>query len=391
MNTSILVVDDDDAHRGMLRMMLQAWGYSVDEAADGDLAVEAVRAKPYDVVLTDVRMGRMDGIHALRGILDYNPALPVVLMTAYSSVETAVDALRLGAYDYLTKPLDFDALRETLQRAVDHSRMSVENRELRRQLSEAAAGPEILGRSPAVSAMREIIATVAPTEATVLITGESGTGKELVARAVHGASARANKPLVTVNCAALAENLLESELFGHERGAFTGADRRREGRFLQADGGTLFLDEIGDMSLAAQAKVLRILQEKKLSRVGSDKDITVDVRVLAATNKNLQDEIAKGNFREDLYHRLSVIVIKVPSLDERKDDIPMLTDYFVEQISSESGMQAKKFSPEAVRLLQEKSWTGNIRELRNVVERLMILGGNPVSPQDVKDYVSPIQ
>ena len=242
MNTSILVVDDDDAHRGMLRMMLQAWGYSVDEAADGDLAVEAVRAKPYDVVLTDVRMGRMDGIHALRGILDYNPALPVVLMTAYSSVETAVDALRLGAYDYLTKPLDFDALRETLQRAVDHSRMSVENRELRRQLSEAAAGPEILGRSPAVSAMREIIATVAPTEATVLITGESGTGKELVARAVHGASARANKPLVTVNCAALAENLLESELFGHERGAFTGADRRREGRFLQADGGTLFLD-----------------------------------------------------------------------------------------------------------------------------------------------------
>ena len=238
MNTSILVVDDDDAHRGMLRMMLQAWGYSVDEAADGDLAVEAVRAKPYDVVLTDVRMGRMDGIHALRGILDYNPALPVVLMTAYSSVETAVDALRLGAYDYLTKPLDFDALRETLQRAVDHSRMSVENRELRRQLSEAAAGPEILGRSPAVSAMREIIATVAPTEATVLITGESGTGKELVARAVHGASARANKPLVTVNCAALAENLLESELFGHERGAFTGADRRREGRFLQADGGT---------------------------------------------------------------------------------------------------------------------------------------------------------
>ena len=238
MNTSILVVDDDDAHRGMLRMMLQAWGYSVDEAADGDLAVEAVRAKPYDVVLTDVRMGRMDGIHALRGILDYNPALPVVLMTAYSSVETAVEALRLGAYDYLTKPLDFDALRETLQRAVDHSRMSVENRELRRQLSEAAAGPEILGRSPAVSAMREIIATVAPTEATVLITGESGTGKELVARAVHGASARANKPLVTVNCAALAENLLESELFGHERGAFTGADRRREGRFLQADGGT---------------------------------------------------------------------------------------------------------------------------------------------------------
>ena len=302
MNTSILVVDDDDAHRGMLRMMLQAWGYSVDEAADGDLAVEAVRAKPYDVVLTDVRMGRMDGIHALRGILDYNPALPVVLMTAYSSVETAVDALRLGAYDYLTKPLDFDALRETLQRAVDHSRMSVENRELRRQLSEAAAGPEILGRSPAVSAMREIIATVAPTEATVLITGESGTGKELVARAVHGASARANKPLVTVNCAALAENLLESELFGHERGAFTGADRRREGRFLQADGGTLFLDEIGEMPLSLQAKLLRALQQGEVQRVGSDSPITVDVRVIAATNRNLREEVEQKRFREENFH-----------------------------------------------------------------------------------------
>ena len=320
-NTSILVVDDDDAHRGMLRMMLQAWGYSVDEAADGDLAVEAVRAKPYDVVLTDVRMGRMDGIHALRGILDYNPALPVVLMTAYSSVETAVEALRLGAYDYLTKPLDFDALRETLQRAVDHSRMSVENRELRRQLSEAAAGPEILGRSPAISAMREIIATVAPTEATVLITGESGTGKELVARAVHGASARAGKPLVTVNCAALAENLLESELFGHERGAFTGADRRREGRFLQADGGTLFLDEIGEMPLSLQAKLLRALQQGEVQRVGSDSPITVDVRVIAATNRNLQEEVEQKRFREDLFFRLNVISIEVPPLRERSEDI----------------------------------------------------------------------
>ena len=364
MNTSILVVDDDDAHRGMLRMMLQAWGYSVDEAADGDLAVEAVRAKPYDVVLTDVRMGRMDGIHALRGILDYNPALPVVLMTAYSSVETAVDALRLGAYDYLTKPLDFDALRETLQRAVDHSRMSVENRELRRQLSEAAAGPEILGRSPAVSAMREIIATVAPTEATVLITGESGTGKELVARAVHGASARANKPRVTVNCAALAENLLESELFGHERGAFTGADRRREGRFLQADGGTLFLDEIGEMPLSLQAKV---------QRVGSDSPITVDVRVIAATNRNLREEVEQKRFREDLFFRLNVISIEVPALRERSEDIPLLAAHFLEKFAARNRKNVKGFAPQALDMLRRYSWPGNVRELQNAVERAVIL------------------
>ncbi len=373
MNTSILVVDDDDAHRGMLRMMLQAWGYSVDEAADGDLAVEAVRARPYDVVLTDVRMGRMDGIHALRGILDYNPALPVVLMTAYSSVETAVDALRLGAYDYLTKPLDFDALRETLQRAVDHSRMSVENRELRRQLSEAAAGPEILGRSPAVSAMREIIATVAPTEATVLITGESGTGKELVARAVHGASARASKPLVTVNCAALAENLLESELFGHERGAFTGADRRREGRFLQADGGTLFLDEIGEMPLSLQAKLLRALQQGEVQRVGSDSPITVDVRVIAATNRNLREEVEQKRFREDLFFRLNVISIEVPALRERSEDIPLLAAHFLEKFAARNRKNVKGFAPQALDMLRRYSWPGNVRELQNAVERAVIL------------------
>ena len=336
MNTSILVVDDDDAHRGMLRMMLQAWGYSVDEAADGDLAVEAVRAKPYDVVLTDVRMGRMDGIHALRGILDYNPALPVVLMTAYSSVETAVDALRLGAYDYLTKP-------------------------------------EILGRSPAVSAMREIIATVAPTEATVLITGESGTGKELVARAVHGASARANKPLVTVNCAALAENLLESELFGHERGAFTGADRRREGRFLQADGGTLFLDEIGEMPLSLQAKLLRALQQGEVQRVGSDSPITVDVRVIAATNRNLREEVEQKRFREDLFFRLNVISIEVPALRERSEDIPLLAAHFLEKFAARNRKNVKGFAPQALDMLRRYSWPGNVRELQNAVERAVIL------------------
>ena len=339
----------DDMERAIDHARTQEMDEAFSQFVDG---VEAVRAKPYDVVLTDVRMGRMDGIHALRGILDYNPALPVVLMTAYSSVETAVDALRLGAYDYLTKPLDFDALRETLQRAVDHSRMSVENRELRRQLSEAAAGPEILGRSPAVSAMREIIATVAPTEATVLITGESGTGKELVARAVHGASARANKPLVTVNCAALAENLLESELFGHERGAFTGADRRREGRFLQADGGTLFLDEIGEMPLSLQAKLLRALQQGEVQRVGSDSPITVDVRVIAATNRNLREEVEQKRFREDLFFRLNVISIEVPALRERSEDIPLLAAHFLEKFAARNRKNVKGFAPQALDMLR---------------------------------------
>ncbi|MBO5490445.1 MAG: sigma-54-dependent Fis family transcriptional regulator, partial [Desulfovibrio sp.] len=310
MSCCILVVDDDDAHRGMLRTMLRSWGYTVQEAADGEAALALVREQSLDAVLTDVRMARMDGISALRGILEYNPALPVVLMTAYSSVETAVEALRLGAYDYLVKPLDFEALRHTLEQAIEHSRLSVENRELRRQLSEAAARPGIIGRSAPIRAMQEIIATVAPTEATVLITGESGTGKELVARALHGASARADKPLVTVNCAALAENLLESELFGHEKGSFTGADRRREGRFLQADGGTLFLDEIGEMPLPLQAKLLRALQQGEVQRVGADAAITVNVRVLAATNRDLREEVAQRRFREDLYFRLNVITIE---------------------------------------------------------------------------------
>ena len=301
MNNGILVVDDDDAHRGMLRTMLRSWGYTVDEAADGDEAVALVREKAFDVVLTDVRMARMDGIHALKGILEYNPALPVVLMTAYSSVETAVEALRLGAYDYLVKPLDFEALKHTLEQAIEHSRLSVENRELRRQLTDAAARPDILGRSQAIKDMLQIISTVAPTEATVLITGESGTGKELVARALHEGSARADKPLVTVNCAVLAENLLESELFGHEKGSFTGADRRREGRFMQADGGTLFLDEIGEMPLPLQAKLLRALQQGEVQRVGSDAPINVDVRVLAATNRDLRREAAETFPRGSLF------------------------------------------------------------------------------------------
>ena len=374
MSNCILVVDDDDAHRGMLRTMLRSWGYAVEEAADGDEAVSLVREKSFDAVLTDVRMARMDGIHALRNILEYNPALPVVLMTAYSSVETAVEALRLGAYDYLVKPLDFEALRHTLEKAIEHSRLSVENRELRRQLGDAAARPGILGRSAPIRAMQEIIATVAPTEATVLISGESGTGKELVARALHSASARAEKPLVTVNCAALAENLLESELFGHEKGSFTGADRRREGRFAQANGGTLFLDEIGEMPLSLQAKLLRALQQGEVQRVGADAAITVDVRVLAATNRDLREEVAQKRFREDLYFRLNVICIEVPPLRDRADDIPVLAAHFLERFASRNRKSVRGFSPQALASMLRYAWPGNVRELENLIEGMVIAG-----------------
>lgn len=373
MSNSILVVDDDQAHRGMLRTMLRSWGYAVSEAADGDEALNLVRERAFDAVLTDVRMARMDGIHTLKSVLEYNPALPVVLMTAYSSVETAVEALRLGAYDYLVKPLDFEILRHTLWQAIEHSRLSVENRELRRQLSEAAARPGILGRSPAMLAMQETIATVAPTEATVLITGESGTGKELVARALHSGSARADKPMVTVNCAALAENLLESELFGHEKGSFTGADRRREGRFVQANGGTLFLDEIGEMPLPLQAKLLRALQEGEVQRVGSDAPLTVDVRVLAATNRDLREEVARRRFREDLYFRLNVISLEVPPLRDRGEDIPVLAAHFLERFAGRNRKSIRGFSPQAVDSLLRYAWPGNVRELENAVERAVIL------------------
>lgn len=389
MSNSILVVDDDDAHRGMLRTMLRSWGYVVDEAADGDEAVSRVREKALDAVLTDVRMARMDGIHALKCILEYNPALPVVLMTAYSSVETAVEALRLGAYDYLVKPLDFEALKHTLQQAIEHSRLSVENRELRRQLTDAAAKPGILGRSASIRSMLEIINTVAPTEATVLITGESGTGKELVARALHESSARADKPLVTVNCAALAENLLESELFGHEKGSFTGAERRREGRFMQADGGTLFLDEIGEMPLPLQAKLLRALQEGEVQRVGSDTPFTVDVRVLAATNRDLRDEVAHKLFREDLFFRLNVISLEVPPLRERGEDIPLLAAHFLERYSSRNRKNIKGFAPQALDSMLRYAWPGNVRELENAVERAVILcNGDLITGHELPDSVT---
>ena len=373
MTTTVLVVDDDDAHRGMLRMMLKSWGYTVEEAADGDEAVEKVHAKAFDAVLTDVRMGKVNGIEAMKQILSYNPSLPVILMTAYSSVETAVDALRIGAYDYLIKPLDFDALKETLNKAIEHSRLGVENRELRRQFSEENASTEILGRSPAITSMLSMIRTVAPTEATVLITGESGTGKELVARALHAQSLRKDEPLVTVNCAALAETLLESELFGHEKGAFTGADKRREGRFKQADRGTLFLDEIGEMPIGVQAKLLCALQQGEIQRVGSDKSEHVDVRVIAATNRDLRKEVEERRFREDLYFRLNVISLEVPPLRQRKEDIPLLAAHFLSHYAERNHKNVKGFSAQCMDMLLHYDWPGNVRELQNAVERAVIL------------------
>lgn len=372
-NSKILVVDDDNAHRGMLKTMLRSWGFTVEEAGDGDEAVALVQEKPFDVVLTDVRMARVDGISALKDMLAYNPVLPVILMTAYSSVETAVDALRLGAYDYLVKPLDFDLLKETLQQAIDRSRLSVENRELRRQMTEEQESPDILGRSPAIKSMLEFIETVAPTEATVLITGESGTGKELVAKAIHAGSDRSSKPLVTVNCAALAENLLESELFGHEKGSFTGAEKRREGRFVQADGGTLFLDEIGEMPLSLQAKLLRALQQGEVQRVGSDKPIEVDVRVIAATNRDLAREAREKRFREDLFFRLNVISLEVPALRQRREDIPLLAASFLERFAARNRKNLKGFAPHTLDAMLRYHWPGNVRELENAVERAVIL------------------
>ena len=367
----ILIVDDDQPHRSMLRTVLRGWGYGVEEADDGTTAVALVRERAFDAVLTDVRMAHMDGITTLSQIRAWNPAIPVLIMTAWSSVESAVDALRLGAYDYLTKPLDFDVLRLSLERALDHTRLATENQELRRRLTNQES--PILGRSRPVRELVEMVETVAPTEATVLITGESGTGKELVARAIQSASLRKDKPFVTINCAALAENLLESELFGHEKGAFTGADRRREGRFVQADKGTLFLDEIGEMPLSLQAKLLRVLQQGEVQRVGSDEPLTVDVRVIAATIRVLAVVVAAGRFREDLFYRLNVIGLEVPPLRARQEDIPLLAAAFLERHAAANRKSLKGFTPQAMDAMLRYSWPGNVRELENAVERAVIL------------------
>ncbi len=369
---TILVVDDEQVHRYMLCSMFKEWGWKCVEADDGKTAVDAVERFRYDAVLMDVRMARMDGMEAFGQIHAMYPALPVIIMTAYSSVDAAVEAIKHGAYDYLTKPLDFDRLRLTLERAVDKKQVEERKQEAKNVQPEKAS-TAILGKSPAMEELLEMISYVAPTEATVLITGESGTGKELVAAELHHNSARSNGPFVKVNCAALAESLLESELFGHEKGAFTGADKQRNGKFVQAGGGTLFLDEIGETSQAMQVKMLRVLQEHELQRVGGEETIETDTRIIAATNRDLEQEVREGNFREDLYYRLNVVTVPVPPLRDRKEDIPLLVDHFVRKFSEKNRREVAGVTSECMALLSSYSWPGNVRELENAVERGVIL------------------
>ena len=383
----ILIVDDERAIRNSLGEILTDEGYEVDTAEDGPSALEKVDKERFDVIFCDIKMPGMDGTEVLQKLVEDGVDSAIVMISGHGDIETAVDCIKKGAFDFIQKPLDLNRILITIKNATDKVSIVKENKQLKKKVY----GQKMIGESAAILQIKDMIAKVAPTDSRVLIMGPNGSGKELVARSLFEQSERNSMPYIEVNCAAIPSELIESELFGHEKGSFTSAIKQHKGKFEQADGGTLFLDEIGDMSLAAQAKVLRVLQEKKLSRVGSDKDIVVDVRVIAATNKDLRKEIEKGNFREDLYYRLSVVVIRVPSLDERKDDIPLLVDHFVQQLSAEKGMLARSFSPEAIKLLQEKSWPGNIRELGNVVERLMIFGGNPVSAEDVRTYVIPIQ
>jgi two-component system response regulator HydG len=370
---SILVVDDDRAHRTMLRTLLGGWGYEIEEADDGARAIEKVHEKSYDLVLMDVRMVEVSGLEALPDLKKFNPAIPVIIMTAYSSVETAVEALKKGAYDYLGKPLDFDELRLAIERAMDHSRLKEENRALKESLGLGFDTGDIIGQSSAMLELLETVALVAPTEATVLITGESGTGKELIASAVHLNSPRRERPFIKLNCAAITETLLESELFGHEKGSFTGADRRKEGRFRLAHGGSIFLDEISEMSVAMQAKLLRVLQDKEIQRVGGEEVLKVDVRVMAASNRDLKEEIEAGRFREDLFYRLNVVTLSVPTLRERREDIPLLAQHFLETFAEKNLKPIKGFTPHAMDSLVRYNWPGNVRELMNALERSVIL------------------
>lgn len=369
----ILVVDDDIGHLSTLKTIIKSWGYRVEGVDDGETAVAKVKEKAFDLILMDVRMAVMDGIEALSNIKAYNPSIPVLIMTAYSSVESAVDAMKSGAYDYLTKPLDFDELKLVIKRALAHIQLKEENKTLKEKLHSGMAIKNIIGTSPPMKKLLEMVAMVAPSEATVLITGESGTGKELIARAIHANSNRRNGPLVSVNCAALPESLLESELFGHEKGAFTGADKRREGRFMHADKGTIFLDEIGETSMVMQVKLLRVIQEREIQRVGGDKTITVDVRVMAATNQNLYDNVASGKFREDLYYRLNVVNLDVPPLRERIEDIPLLAQHFLNIYAKKNSKKIKGFTPTSMNMLLKYDWPGNVREMENAVERAAIL------------------
>jgi len=385
--SKILIIEDEAAIRRVLAKILseESDSYIVDDAEDGLQGLEKIKNNDYDLVLCDIKMPKMDGVEVLEAVKKIKPEIPMVMISGHGDMETAIQTMRLGAFDYISKPPDLNRLLNTVRNALDSKQLVVEIKILKKKVSK---NYEMIGESEPINRIKLMIEKVAQTEARVLITGPNGTGKELVAHQLHEKSQRANFSLIEVNCAAIPSELIESELFGHVKGAFTSAVKDRAGKFEAADKGTIFLDEIGDMSLSAQAKVLRALQENMITRVGADKDIKVDVRVIAATNKDLKKEIAEGRFREDLYHRLAVILINVPSLNERRDDIPLLILHFAEKIASEQGNSVKHFSKEAIQLLQEYDWTGNIRELRNVVERLIILGGNEISESDVQLFAS---
>ena len=379
----ILVIDDERSIRNSLKEILSDEGYDVDVAEDGAQGCAMAEKEKYNIIFCDIKMPGMDGMEVLDKLVDMGVDSAIVMISGHGDFSTVVECMKKGAADYIPKPLDLNRILITIKNTSERVSLVKEIKVLKKKVY----GQPMIGESPAIHNIKDMIDKVAPTDARVLIIGSNGTGKELVARNLHQKSRRSAMPYIEVNCAAIPSELIESELFGHEKGSFTSAIKQHKGKFEQADGGTLFLDEIGDMSLAAQAKVLRVLQERKLSRVGSDQDITVDVRVVAATNKDLKAEIAKGTFREDLYHRLSVIVINVPTLDERKSDIPLLVDFFIDQICSETGMQPRPVDAEAMQMLVDKTWTGNIRELRNVVERLLILSGDRITVSDIKAYV----
>jgi len=384
---AILVIDDEKSIRNTLQEVLEYENHKVDLATNGAEGIELFAGNTYDIVLCDIKMPGMDGIEVLEKLHEKTHDVPIIMISGHGNIDTAVEAIKKGAYDFIEKPLDLNRLLVSMRNAMERNALVSETKVLKRRISKTY---DIVGESTSIHKVKEMIERVAPTDARVLITGDNGTGKELVARWLHEKSARASLPFVEVNCAAIPSELIESELFGHEKGAFTSAIKQRKGKFEQAHGGTLFLDEVGDMSLSAQAKVLRALQEHKITRVGSDKDIEVDVRVIAATNKNLKDEINQKNFREDLYHRLSVIIIHVPALNERLEDLPILADYFVEQICSEYGRSKTTILPEAIAELQKINWTGNVREFRNVLERLIILSDKEISAEDVLAYAQPI-
>lgn len=384
----ILIVDDERSIRNSLKEILEFEKFTVDLAEDGPTGLKKLKENTYDVALCDIKMPKMDGMEVLQSVLDAGIETPIIMISGHGNVETAVEAIKLGAYDFIEKPLDLNRTLVTLRNAMDRVVLEAETKTLRKKIN-LIKGFEIIGESRPIQEIKSMISKVAPSEARVLITGPNGTGKELVARQLHALSPRSKAPFIEVNCAAIPAELIESELFGHEKGAFTSAIKQRKGKFESADGGTLFLDEIGDMSPSAQSKVLRALQENKITRVGGEKDIKVNVRIIAATNKDLRKEIDNGNFREDLYHRLSVILIQVPSLNDRKDDIPLLANHFLNSICTEQGISLRTLSDDAIKALQEINWTGNIRELRNVIERLIILCGETITGKDVKTYANP--